>query len=62
MKKENVILTIKRNDGSTEKIVVDSVESAILTYRRERCRKTIGDRAYGAHYSIDNGKTTCAIW
>jgi hypothetical protein len=61
MNNQNVILTIKRNDGSTEKIIVESVEFAILTYRRERCRKTIGDRAYGAHYSIDNGKTTCAI-
>jgi len=61
MSKQNVILTIKCNDGSTEKIIVESVEFAILTYRRERRRKTIGDRAYGAHYSIDNGRTTCAI-
>jgi len=58
---ENVILTIKRNDGSSEKIIAESVELAILTYRRERRRKTIGNRAYGAHYSIDNGKTTYSI-
>jgi len=61
MNDQNVILTIKRNDSSTEKIIVESVELAILTYRRERRRKRIGNRASAAYYSIDNGKTTCAI-
>jgi hypothetical protein len=58
---KQVLLTIKRNNGASEKIIVDSVELAILTYRRERRRKAVGDRAYGANYSIDGGLTSFSI-